>query len=149
MAVGSRAFYSAGVSDLLDVAQRLRGDELRDALDVLCRRYDISLLVLFGSAAAGNPSPRDIDVAARFDPYDPGAVLAFLDELADAAGTDRVDLLVLNTAGPVAREEALVFGTPLFLASPDLLAEAQIAATMERLDTDVLRRQELEMLRTS
>jgi hypothetical protein len=82
-------------------------------------------------------------------PLPAGAVLAFLDELADAAGTDRLDLLVLNTAGPVAREQALVFGTPLFLSSPDMFAEAQIAASLERLDTDVLRRQELEMLRTS
>lgn len=134
---------------MLEVAERLRGDESHEVLDVLCRRYGVSLLVLFGSAAVGHPSPGDIDVAARFDRYEPGAVLAFLDELAEAARTDRLDLLVLNTAGPVAREQALVFGTPLFLSSPDLFAEAQIAASLERLDTDVLRRQELEMLRTS
>lgn len=134
---------------LRSVAERLRSEVARESLGVLCRRFDVSLLVLFGSAARSGTDPRDIDVAVRFDPYDPGSVLAFLDALADVAGTDRVDLMVLNTAGAVAREEALVFGTPLFMVSPDLFAEAQIAATMERLDTDVLRRQQLEMLRSS
>jgi len=134
---------------VLAAAQRLRDEGRRQALGDLCRRYDVSLLVLFGSAAAGAHRARDVDVAARFDPYDPGVVLTFLDELAGVAGTGQVDLLVLNTAGPVAREQALVFGEPLFMASPNLFAETQIAATMERLDTDVLRRQQLEMLRST
>lgn len=133
----------------MSVAHRLRTASVRQALAELSRRYDVSLLVFFGSGAAGRPDPRDIDLAARFDPYHPARVLAFLDELADVVGTDRVDLMVLNTAGPVAREEALVFGESLFMASPDLFAEAQIAATMERLETDHLRRAQLEMLRFS
>ncbi len=48
--------------------------------------------------------------------------------------------MVLNRAGPVARERALVGGRPLYQHQPDDFANAQIAAIMERLDTAWLRR---------
>lgn len=129
-------------------------ERLRDAVDsgalgALCREHDVSLLVVFGSAI--DPAvrqPRDLDVAARFDPYAPERVLPFLDAVAELAGTGAVDLMVLNTAGPVAREQALVYGELLYEAVPDAYAKAQIAASMERMDTDFLRRAQLEMLRT-
>ncbi len=108
----------------------------------------MSLLVVFGSAVDPQvEDPADLDVAARFDPYSPERVLPFLDGLAELSGTGRLDLMVLNTAGAVAREQALVYGEPLFEATQDAHAKAQIAASMERMDTDHLRRAQLAMLR--
>lgn len=137
------------MSDVVQSARRLRQAAQSGGLEGLCRGHGVSLLVLFGSARGGERAAHDVDVAVRFDPYAAGRVLAFLDALAEVAETDKLDLLVLNTAGPVAREQALVFGDPLFMSSRDLMAEEQIRATMQRLETDDLRRQELDLLRSS
>lgn len=48
--------------------------------------------------------------------------------------------------GTPGREQALVFGELLFADTPDTFAGAQIAATLERLDTEHLRRAELHLL---
>lgn len=128
---------------------RLREAATTGTLRTLCRDHAVSLLVVFGSAIDHAVSaPRDLDVAARFDPYRADRVLTFLDALAELAGTGAVDLMVLNTAGPVAREQALVYGEPLYEAMPNAHASAQMAASMERMDTDFLRRAELDILRT-
>lgn len=128
---------------------RLQAAAEASALASLCQRYDVSLLVVFGSVLdAAVPEPRDLDVAVRFAAYDPAKVLPLLDEVARLAGIGDVDLMVLNTAGPVAREQALVFGEALYEAFEGLHARAQIAASMERMDTDHLRRNQLELLRT-
>lgn len=66
--------------------------------------------------------------------------------LSELAGTSDVDLLVLDTAGPVVREQAMLYGEALFADDPNLHAQEQIAATMQRLDTDHLRRLQLELL---
>lgn len=82
----------------------------------------------------------------RFEPGACGDVLAVLDELAGLTGSDDVDLLVLDDAGPVARERALVGSIALFESRPGAYAEAQMAAICERMDTDWLRRLDLELL---
>ncbi len=56
-----------------------------------------------------------------------------------ATGSDQLDLMVLDSAGPVARERALVGCLVLSESSQGDYAPAQIAATMERLDTAWLR----------
>ncbi|GAB2672214.1 nucleotidyltransferase family protein [Thalassiella azotivora] len=127
----------------------LREAAASGALARLCHDHDVTLLVVFGSAVDPEAvDPRDLDVAVRFTPYRPEHVLTFLDRLAELAGTGAVDLMVLNTAGPVAREQALVFGEPLYERGDGDAAREQIAATMERLDTDHLRRAQLELLRS-
>jgi len=60
------------------------------------------------------------------------------------ADTSVFDLLNLASAGPVAKERSLVGSIPLFEQAPGTLAWAQIAAMMERMDTDWLRRLDLE-----
>ncbi|HZI98642.1 MAG TPA: nucleotidyltransferase domain-containing protein [Actinomycetales bacterium] len=136
------------MSTVLRAARRLRRAAAEGELEALCRRHDVSLLVLFGSARTEHPTARDVDIAVRFDPYRPESVLPLAEAVAELADSSVVDLMVLNTAGPVAREQALVFGEALYMSEPDLFAEAQIAAVMERLDTDHLRRQELELLQS-
>ena len=55
-------------------------------------------------------------------------------------------LMILNQAGPVARERALVKGRPLYVRRSGDFANAQIGAIMERLETDWMRRLELEQM---
>lgn len=108
--------------------------------------FGMDLVVLFGSAVRDPVTARDLDLAVRFQPYEPSRVLPALDALSELAGPVQVDLMILNHAGPVVREQALVFGEKLRASRADTFAEAQIAAVLERLDTDHLRRAELALL---
>ena len=125
--------------------ERLRAAARSGALQALTRRYGVSLLVAFGSAVRPEGEPNDLDLAVRF-----GAelrdVLGFLDALATLAGTDRIDLMDLAGAGPVARERALVGGDCLVEAERGEFARTQLAAMMERMDTDWLRRLDLDLM---
>lgn len=70
---------------------RLQAAAEAGALASLCHRYDVSLLVVFGSVLdAAVPEPRDLDVAVRFSEYDPAKVLPLLDEVARLAGINDV-----------------------------------------------------------
>ena len=63
-------------------------------------------------------------------------MLALLDDLSRLTGSDDVDLMVLDTAGPVAKERALVGCLALFESETGAYADAQMAAMCERMDTD-------------
>lgn len=132
-----------GIPGAVRALRRAAGD---GPLGRLCVEFAIELVVLFGSAARDPVTARDLDLAVRFEPYEPSRVLLALDALSELAGPVQVDLMVLNRTGPVAREQALVFGEKLWASRDDTFAEAQIAAVLERLDTDHLRRAELELL---
>lgn len=112
-------------------------------LDELCVRHGVRLLGAFGSAARGEPA-QDLDLAVSFV-ASPPPVLALLDELTALTGFDRIDLLVLDDADPVARAEGLV-GLPLYEHERGAYAIAQMAALAERRDTEWLRRLELDLL---
>jgi predicted nucleotidyltransferase len=114
-------------------------------LRALCDQFGVSLLVLFGSAIRPDASPHDLDVAVQFDSNNPD-VLGFVDALSEIAGTSSVDLMDLRRAGPVARERALVGGRALVESTNGLFRRAQLAAMMERMDTDWLRRIDLDLL---
>lgn len=126
---------------------RLRNAATQGALAELCDRHDLDLLVVFGSALAADVDPRDLDVAVRLGSGD-GAhdTLKILDDLYRLTGSERIDLLVLNRAAPLVRERALTTGEPLFQRKPGDFANAQIAAIMERLDTDRFRAMDLELM---
>jgi predicted nucleotidyltransferase len=132
------------VSDPRTVLRRLQGGA-RSELVSVCDRHRVELLVAFGSTARGDGTPRDLDLAVRFADPDPG-VLGFLDSLGQIADISVVDLMNLATASPVARERSLVGSIPLFEHTPGTLARAQIAAMMERMDTNWLRRLDLELM---
>ena len=57
-------------------------------------------------------------------------------------------MLVLDRAGPVARERALVGCLALYESESGAYARAQIAAVGERMDTDWLRALDLETMRS-
>ncbi len=146
-AIGGRQPPSVGTVDGVPGAVEALRTAARDGrLEGLCVEFDMELVVLFGSATRDPATARDLDLAVRFEPYEPSRVLLALDALSELAGPVQVDLMILNRAGPVAREQALVFGELLWASRDDTFAEAQIAAVLERLDTDHLRRVELELL---
>jgi len=136
---------------------RLRDAAARGSLVNLCDEHDVDLLVVFGSVLDPERDARDLDIAVRFGPAEAapasggaahaqGATLKLLDELYLLTGIESIDLMVLNRAGPLARERALSTGEPLFQRHPGDFANAQIAAIMERLDTDRFRAMELELM---
>ena len=126
---------------------RLRAAAADGRLDDLCQRHGIRVLTVFGSAVRPVGEPRDLDVAVSFEPEVAGDVLAVLDVLCELTGSDDLDLMVLDRAGPVARERALVYCLPLYESQPMAYATAQVAAMGERMDTEWLRALDLETLR--
>jgi len=130
-----------------DEHKRLRDAATQGALGELCHRHDLDLLVVFGSVLVPGGEPRDLDVAVRCAPGGESPdVLSLLDDLYHLTGSERIDLLVLDRAAPLARERAVTAGEPLFQRKPGDFANAQIAAIMERLDTDGFRAMELELM---
>lgn len=133
------------MSDPRQALSRLRAAAESGELRTLCRRYGVALLVAFGSAVRPGSTPRDLDLAVRFTSAHPD-LLGLLDELGSLAGTSRIDLMNLGSAGPVARERALVNAIPLIEENAGEFANAQIAAMMERMETAWLRRLDLELM---
>ena len=114
-------------------------------LDELAERRRVAVLTVFGSAARRDPSARDLDVAVALRPGGTD-VLALLDELSVLTGSDQVDLLDLDQAGPVAREHALVGCVALYESEHGLVARMRGQAIVQRMDTDWLRRLDLDLL---
>lgn len=117
-------------------------------LDDFVERHGLRLLVVFGSAERGEPTARDLDIAVSARPGERFDLLDLINALLDLTGSDDVDLLDLDRAGPVARQHAL-FGEPLYESEPGLYAREQIRASMERLDTEWFRRLSLQLMAES
>lgn len=98
----------------VDAAHRLRSAAVDGRLNALADAHSLSLVVLFGSASRGQPDARDLDIAVGARARTGLDVVAVICALMDLAGSDRVDLLDLDRAGPVARQHALVPGDPLY-----------------------------------
>jgi len=116
------------------------------ALAALCRQHAIRLLVVFGSVLDPSRAPRDLDVAVAFEPGATPDLLRLIEDLAALTSVESVDLLDLARAGPVARERALVATLPLYESEPGVFANSQMAAMTERMETDWLRRLDLELM---
>lgn len=106
----------------------------------------VDLVVLHGSALrAGEPA--DVDVAVAFDPG--GSERPFLD-VVNALGRlvpgDHLDVLPLDTAGPVARHRALATAEVLYLGRPGAYADRQMAAFKEFLETERFRRLDIALM---
>lgn len=127
--------------------ERLERAASNGELEQLCRRHAVELVVLFGGAAREESDPSDLDLAVRFSGGAGRDVLGLISDLYEVTGIEAIDVMVLNDAGPLARERAMVGGRLLYAARPGLFAGEQIAAIMERLDTDHLRRLELALMR--
>lgn len=137
--------YRETVTDPHQALDRLRAAAGAGRLREICQRYGVGLLVAFGSAVRSSGTPNDLDLAVRFDTPRPD-VLGLLDELSTIAGTSKLDVMNLASAGPVARERALVGAVPLVEQPAGSFARAQLAAIMERMDTAWLRRLDLDLM---
>ncbi|GAC1609549.1 MAG: hypothetical protein NVS3B26_11380 [Mycobacteriales bacterium] len=126
---------------------RLREAASQGELDPLCHRYAVRIRTVFGSAVRAGPVPRDLDIAVRFEPSSSGDTLGLLDALSRLTGSDDIDLMVLDAAGPVARERALVGCLALYESQTSAFADAQMLSICKRMDSDWLRALDLETLR--
>lgn len=120
-------------------------------LDALCDRLGIDLVSVFGSAVRsarpGDPEPADLDVAVRFGGSTGRDVLGVVNALSELAGVERVDVMDLARAGIVARSRALGPGAlPLYERHRGDYARAQMAALTLEMDTEHLRRLDLQLL---
>ncbi|MGH4026558.1 MAG: nucleotidyltransferase family protein [Pseudonocardiaceae bacterium] len=115
-------------------------------LDTLCNRHRIRILTVFGSAGRGESNARDLDVAVMTEPGATFDSVQAINDLIDLTHSDDIDLAHLNRAGPVLRERALVGSVALFESTPGALAAAATAAIALRIETDPMRRLDLELL---
>jgi predicted nucleotidyltransferase len=125
--------------------RRLRALAENGGLDELCERHGISVLTVFGSTENGSDRPRDLDIGDLLEPSRKPDYLPLIGDLQDASDSD-IDLVVLNNAGPVIRERALVGSIALYESRPGAWANAATQAALERMDTDWLREAALELL---
>lgn len=126
--------------------RRLRAAARSGALDGICEQLCVDLVTVFGNAARDPASARDVDIALAFAPGAQPDLLAAADALSQLTGSDELDILDLGRAGPVAREQALVGCIPLYESRPGLFAQTRMRAMLERMETDWLRRLDLEQL---
>lgn len=78
-------------------------DEIRLGIAEIAERFGLSLVVLFGSVAAGADRPdSDIDIGVRFKDGDPGLsrTLDVQGEISNLFRERDVDLSILNRADP-------------------------------------------------
>jgi predicted nucleotidyltransferase len=132
------------VTTATEAAQRLVAAVADGTVDELCRRRRVRLLALFGSAASeAATADSDLDVAVEW--LTAGDVVGLVDALTVITNFDRVDVAVLNGAGPTLRARALT-GRGLYENERGAFAVAQMAALAEWRDTAWLRRLDLERM---
>lgn len=108
----------------------------------LCRKYNVNLLVLFGSQAApAKAKPRDIDIAVQFGRR-PSAreELDFFYDSVRLFATDKLDLVVLDKADPVLLKEVALYGLLLFEKRKDAFDQFIMNAVAKYQDTVANRR---------
>lgn len=114
----------------------------------LCDQYGVALLVAFGSAVRIDraEAARDLDVAVSWTQDSRRDLFGLVGALVGAVGFDAIDVMEVDRAGPVAVEQALVGTVPLYEADAGLLAALRDRAIMRRMDTEWLRRLDLELM---
>lgn len=128
----------------IDALRTLR--EHPEQVAAVCSQYRVALLTVFGSAVRPGSDPHDLDLGLLFEHDGPQDLLGVRDALVALTEFEQLDVAVLNAAGPVIRERALIGAEVLFEARPSMHANAALAAAMERMDTAWLRRLALESM---
>jgi predicted nucleotidyltransferase len=142
---GARPWDDRPMATPAEGLARLRAAADAGELDVLCRRHRIRVLTVFGSAAGGDPAARDLDVGVLLERGASIDYLSLIDDL-ERLTEANVDVVHLDPAGPVLRERALVGSVVLDESEPGAWATASTAAMVERMDTEWLRRMDLDLL---
>lgn len=123
--------------------ERLRSAGNDGTLDEICRRRNVRVLGVFGSALTGS-EPADLDLGVGFLAGE-SDLLGLLDDLTVLAECDELDIAVIDGADPVLRARALS-GWGLYEHAPGAFAVEQMAALAEARDTAWLRRLDLDAL---
>lgn len=129
------------VRGLTDPPETLDVESLRNAVAM----DEVTLAVVFGSYAAGDPGPlSDLDVAVRFrSNLSRARRLELLDELTvaivDATGNEAVDLIDLDSIGPRLGYEALAEGL-LVHGDRTEAVELETKFLLRKLDLDPVKR---------
>jgi len=121
----------------------------RKALEALCERHDIDLVVGFGSAFTGRSGARsDIDIAVRVAPGRPApSRFELVGELTGVFG-EEVDVAVLNDLdSETLRFEIFRDGRPLFDAREGVFCDEASLAIRRYADTAWLRERARDALR--
>lgn len=149
-----RPTLAAMSTTALEALDALRAAASDGRLAALCHGHGLDLVTAFGSAVRasragvdgdGRP-PRDLDVAVRFA-VPGGDLVGVVTDLCALLAWDAVDVMDLSRAGVVARSRALGPGAePLFEAAPGRYARAQMAALTTEMETERMRRRDLELL---
>lgn len=115
-------------------------------IEQVAQRFDLTLVVRFGSTATGREHPEsDLDVAVwtrrPYDSRDQEFVGEVEDALDEALEPDReVDLCVLNDADPVLLFQVASSGVPLYQRTPVTFIEFCSWASRVYHDTEKFRR---------
>lgn len=124
---------------------RLRAAAADGRLAELSKRYGVILVTVFGSVLDDERQPRDLDLAVYFDHTVKPDVLGVINELMTLTGIDEIDLLHLNRARVVARNNALTYGEPLYTGQCGIFGRLQMAAATELAETAWMREAQLEL----
>jgi predicted nucleotidyltransferase len=126
----------------LDIDERLK------SLDPLFEKGDVQLAYLFGSLAAKSGRaarpPGDVDLAVL---RREGPAGELQEALAEALGTDRLDLVDLKKASPVLRFEILSSGKPIYISDEELREQYEMETLRLYRDTEPMRRRHREALK--
>lgn len=127
-----------------------RTAERLEALRDVARRFGVRSLGAFGSRTGGEIRPdSDIDLCVDFrHRTSADEELAFHEAVVEALGTDRVDVVNLDTAGPLALREIALHGRPIYEAEPKAFVNRQVAGLGIYMETARFRRLGSELLRT-
>jgi len=114
---------------------------------VFATRPEVRLAYLFGSILHGRSNAlSDIDVAVLVDPDHYEAhkdafryEIALINDLADALGTDRVDLVILNQAPPLLANEVISRGRIVACRDERERVDFEVRTKKRYIDTKPLR----------
>ncbi|MBY5163143.1 HepT-like ribonuclease domain-containing protein [Salsipaludibacter albus] len=116
-------------------------------LDEMCRRHNVWVLTLFGSAADPEVDrPRDLDFGVVFEPGSRHDVVGLLDSLVSLLGTEAIDVVDAAHATTTARRRAIADGIALYEREPMEHAFAAMAADGTFMETASMRRDTLRSL---
>ncbi len=112
-------------------------------LESLFEKGEVLLAYLFGSLAEeGKRSPRPVDdVDLAILPKERPAY-ELHEALADALGTDRLDLVDLRRASPVLRYEVLRSGKPIYISDESIKERYELDTIHLYRDTEPMRRRQ-------
>ncbi len=105
-------------------------------------REGVRLAYLFGSLASGRPA-QDVDLAVLPRDSNLGQLRRMI---AEALGTERVDLVNLKVASPVLRFEVISTGRLIYKSDDQAENDFEMAALREYRDTAYLRARQSETL---